>query len=78
MLDDVLHGFHLVDVDGVALEPEEVAQEYWSAFPVRHPCELLEFLVTAEACGNLQGGYGLGVPGMLLAILAEREQSDVG
>ena len=78
MLDDVLHGFHLVDVDGVALEPEEVAQEYRSAFPVRHSCELLEFLVTAEACGNLQGGYGLRGPSMLLAILAEREKSDVG
>ena len=55
MLDDVLHGFYLVDVDGVTFEPEEITQEYRLFFPVHHLREFLEFLVTAKARGDLQG-----------------------
>ena len=34
MLDNILHGLHLLYVDGVSLEVEEVAQEDWSRLVV--------------------------------------------
>ena len=78
VLHDAFHGFHLRDVDGVALEVEEVADEDGRVFLVGQSGKLFVFLVVAGAGGQLQGGDGLGVPGVADAVFTPVELSEVG
>ena len=77
MLDDALYGFYLVYADRLALEVEEVADEYGVLLLVDKFGVFLVFLVVARACGKLQRGDGFGVPGVLDAVLAVVELSEV-
>ncbi len=77
MLYDLLDWFHLVDVDGVALPVEEVAQEQGFGLVVDEAFKLLECLVVASARGELKRGYSLWVPRVLDAVLAPVELSEV-
>ena len=78
-LHDVLHGFHLVDGNGCTpLVVQQVAQEDGVGLAVHGGGELLEFLVTAQARGNLQRGNRLGIPGVWDTALAVMEQAHVG
>lgn len=74
---DAFYRFHPVYADRSAAEVEEIAQEDGSFLTVYHGSELLEFLITSQACGKLQCADGFRVPGVLLTILAEGIQSTV-
>ena len=78
VLHDVLDGFHLVDADGVLLPTHEVADEDRCLFLIDESGELLELLVIPRAGSELQGGDGFWVPGVLDAVLAPVELSEVG
>ena len=77
MLYDFFHRLNLVDVDGVVLPVEEVAQEERLRLVVDEALKLLEGLVVAGARGELQRGYCLRVPRVLDAVLAPVELSEV-
>ena len=78
VLDNLLHRLHLFNGYRLAAEAEEVAQEDWMLLLVHQPGELLELGVAAQAGGQLQGTDGVGIPGMLLAVLAVGHLPDVG
>ena len=78
-LDDGLHGLHLLNGNGgAALEVQQVAQEERLGLAVHGGGEFFEFLVAAQARGDLQRGDGLGVPGVGDAALAVMELAHVG
>ena len=78
VLHDALHGLHLADVDGVALEVEEVADEDGAVLLVGQFSVFLEVLEAVGSHSPLQGNDGLRVPGMADAVLAVVELSLVG
>ena len=78
MLHDVLNRLHLVDVDGVLLPADEVANEYRRLLLIDEFRELLEFLVVACAGSQLQCGNGFRVPCMFDSILPPVELTEVG
>ncbi len=78
VLDDVLDRFHLIYIYGVALEVEEVAEEDGFRLVVDQRLVFLEQVVVARARGQLQRSDGLRVPGMLDAVVAPMELSEVG
>ena len=75
---DAFGGLDAVDGYRVAAEVEEVADEYGLVFLVGQPCELLELGIAARACGLLQRGYRLGVPGVADAVATVVELPVVG
>ena len=77
MLDDALHGLHLINIYRVALEVQEVADEDRLTLVIDEIGELLEELVVACAGGELQDSDGLRVPGVVDAVLAPVELSEV-
>ena len=77
VLDNILYRFHLIYRYRILLEVEEVADEYRRVFLIDELRILLELSVVARAGGQLQGGNGLGIPGMLDAVLAIVELSEV-
>ena len=70
MLHYIFHRLYLGNIDRIALEVEEVANEDWFLLVVYKLGIFLESLVVACACGKLQGGYCLRVPSMANAIFA--------
>ena len=78
MLHDVLDGLHLVDADGIALESEEIADEDGRFLLVNQSGKLFELRIVACVGRQLQRGNGLGVPGVLDAVLAVVELTQVG
>ena len=77
VLDDALHGLHLINIYRVALEVQEVADEDRLTLVIDEIGELLEELVVACAGGELECGDRLGVPGVVDAVLAPVELSEV-
>ena len=77
VLDDALHGLHLINIYRVALEVQEVADEDRLTLVIDEIGELLEELVVACAGGELQDSDGLRVPGVVDAVLAPVELSEV-
>ena len=86
---DALHRFHLVERcrRGCLLEGEQIAEEdgALALFGISRggmgvdDCRpLLELLIAAQACGELQLGDSLGVPGMLYAVFSITEKAVVG
>ena len=78
MLHDFFHRLHLVYINGVAAEFEEVADEYRTFLLVYIASKFLVFCIVAGACSELQRGYRLGIPGMADAVLTVVELSEVG
>lgn len=77
VLHNLRNGLNLVNADRVALEAEEVTQEYRVFLLIGQLGKLLEFLVAAQTGGQLQTGDGFRIPGVLLSALAVRELADV-
>lgn len=75
---DVFDGFHLGDVDGIAAEVEEVAQEDGVGLLVDGLCEAFVGIVVAGTGSELQGSDCFGVPGVAYAVDAVVELSEVG
>ena len=75
VLDDALLALYLVDIYGVTLEVEEVADEYRLILLVGHSRVFLEEIVVALAGSELQGGDGLRVPRVLDAVATPVELS---
>ena len=86
---DALHRFHLVERcrRGCLLEGEQIAEEdgALALFGISRggmgvdDCRpLLELLIAAQACGELQLGDSLGVPGMLYAVFSITQKAVVG
>ena len=72
---DALHTLHLVDGGRPfsTLKAEEVADKDGRFVLVYQRCPLLEFLIIALACGQLQFGNRLWIPSVPDAILSPRE-----
>ena len=79
MLHDALYGLYLVNGRGLVctLEAEEVADEDRRFLLVDEFFPLLELLIAALPCGQLQLGNCLRVPGVLDAVFAPGKQSVV-
>ena len=75
MAHDVLHRLHFFYWNRVALEVEEVAQEYLALLLVNLRSESLELLIASQTCGELQSGYRDRVPRMFHSILAIGEKA---
>ena len=75
MPDNTLNRLHLFERRWLCslLEAEEVANEDGLLFLIDELCPLLELLVRAKPCGNLQVGNRVRVPSMKDAVLAPRE-----
>ena len=75
VLHDALHRLYLVYRcrGGSLLEAEEVTDEYRTLLLVYQLRPVLELLVRALACSQLQFRYGLRIPGMLDAVFSPRE-----
>ena len=70
--DNLFYGLNLGNVYGVLLELEIIPYEKRFVAVVHKIGELLELLVAAQSCGQLEGRNRLGCPGMQYAVFAER------
>ena len=77
MFHDALYRLHLFDVNRIAAETEEVAQEDGTLLFVHHAGKLLELLVAAGTGGQLQSADSFRIPGVVFSVFAVGHLSDI-
>ena len=75
---DAFYRFNLIYRNGGTAEIQEVAQEDRRFFSIYQTGEFFEFLIAAQACGELQGRNGFRIPGMFFSVFTESIQTVVG